>query len=508
MSTELYKLTVAATGVMSEFAHLTLYNGYLDVIAKGYEVLEMELPRGLYSVTMKLDGNIISENIRLEKETRHEIATPPIYSSLVAAQYQSTQDYYKGYATLYSKIPTVGAQIKDAGSLFLFFRYTDEQNNKSINQEHALPMGEGFSLLNAGRQVLYKLEHDNVQQDLDEGWLAFHVCLPPGFYYLHYEGRPINPLWEKDKGQPPREIPLQVFKSDDSLEALKDKYWQTQVFLTFGHGPIFPSMSVFIMPKESGFISNDESYYRIDGVRHKFHNGVYFLPEKVMREFAIGQFTSPMKGLLAAYIYFNNNETQDDALFRELMQNLPALLGEGCPDLEALKILSAWYYKEPVPQVDMSRPGMFIDGVRAAIQASLNQPGIIKEDSLLEDITDRLYCDMVWTSYEPLPLPRKAPEHTFVPNSILYALEQAIPANATAEQISAGILNSNTISTVLYYIEKLDTEIEINDLAKRLQLPPNVIKKTIRNILAFPDSLKDIRNQAVLFQINKLKESI
>lgn len=507
MSTELYTLTVAAVGVMAEFAHLTVYNGYLEVVTKGYELLEMELPKGLYSVTMKLDGTIINENIRLEKDTRFEMPTPPIYSSLVAANFQSTQDYYAGHATLYSKVPTVGPCIKDAGSLFLFFRYTDERCNKTMNEEQ-VAMGDGFSLLDSNRRLLYQLDGDYVQQDPDEGWMAFHVCLQPGFYYLHYRGRPVNPLWENDKGLPPREIPLQVFKSDDSLQALTDKYWQTQVFLTFGHGPIFPSMSIFIMPKEQGFVSDEESYYRIDGVRHKFHNGVYFLPEKVLREFAIGQWSSPMKGLLATYVYFNSDVTKDDDLFREVMLQLPALLGTDCPDLAALKILAASYYNEPVPDVEISRPCMFINGVRAAIQASVTRPGIIKEDSLLEDITDRLYCDMVWTSYKPLPLPQKETEHTFVPNSILHALEQAIPSNATAEQISAGILNSNTISTVLYYIEKLDTDIEINDLAKKLQLPPNVIRKTIRYILAFPDSMKEVNNKAVLFHINKLKESI
>src|SRR4051812_23602134 len=77
-------LKVRAVGVMSEFAHLTVCNGFLEDIAKGYEYLDRTLPPGLYCITLKLDGHIIKRNIRLETDTEEILTTPPVYSSLPA----------------------------------------------------------------------------------------------------------------------------------------------------------------------------------------------------------------------------------------------------------------------------------------------------------------------------------------------------------------------------------------------------------------------------------------
>ncbi|SFF02694.1 hypothetical protein SAMN05518672_114108 [Chitinophaga sp. CF118] len=482
------KLTVRAIGIMSDFAHLTVCNGFFEDIAKGYECLEVWLPQGIYGITLKLDGHVIKENIRLEGDTYHEFKTPPIYSSLVAEKFESSREYYTSNAVRYSKEPTVNSGISDGGSIFLFFRYTDFVSSQELNKERR-PLGDGFSLLDGSRKVLYRLLGNNIKEDLYNGWMAFNAVLSEGLYYLHYSGRSPNPAWENDQGLPAREIPLQVFKSKNS--------WQTQVFLTFGKGPIFPSMSIFIAPAEQGFNNNDESNYKIDGVRHKFHNGVYYVPEKVLREFEQGQWTSPMKGLLAAYVYFNSPENTYDNLFRNILKDLPAILGEETPDIKALQVLAAQYFKEPLPAVKISEPGMFLAGAKATIKASIKQPDIIPDDSPMENIADNLYCDMVWTSYLPDPLPLAE----ITTANIADVIERIIGSETSPEEIGKKLLNSRTVSTLLYYIDKLDNDTDINDLAGRLQIPPNVVRKTISHILSFSDSIKDIQQ----FNISKLK---
>jgi hypothetical protein len=487
---------------MSDFAHIT-----------GYEKLDLSLPQGLYSITLKLDGNIIKEHVRLTEDTSYDIPTPPIYSSLVADRFESSHEYYTHNAQYYSLEPTVQTGTTEGGAIFLFFRYTDLDKRKELNTEqHSL--GDGFSLLDADRQVLYRLEGNNIREDTDTGWMAFHAVLPIGTYYLHYSGCKFDSDDKRADDIPPREIPLQIFKSSDSLQGLPDKYWQTQVFLTFGYGPIFPSMSVFIAPRKYGFIDNDEGNYRIDGLRHKFHNGVYYLPEKVLLEFEQGQWTSPMKGLLAAYVYFNSPETDNESLFRNVAQDLPALLGEDTPDVKALQVMAAQYYKDPIPMLTLSQPCMFLAGVRAVIKASITHPDIIVDDSLLEDITDKLYCDMVWTSYLPDPLPEArmqmadtAPESSPI-DSIFNVVERIIGSETTPEEIGERLLKSQTVSTLLYYIEKLNDDLNVIDLASRLQIPPNVVRKTINHILAFSDSIKDVKSKPDQFNvsnINKLK---
>ena len=509
-----FKLTVTAVGVMSDFAHLTVYNGFLEDIARGYEKLDLNLPQGLYSITLKLDGNIVKEHVRLTEDTSYDIPTPPVYSSLVADRFESSHEYYTHNAQHYSLEPTVPtADNTEGGAIFLFFRYTDLEKRQQLNTKQ-LSLGEGFSLLDAGRQVLYRLEGSNIREDTDTGWMAFHAVLPVGTYYLHYSGYKFHNGDGGPDDIPPREIPLQVFKSNACLPGLPDKCWQTQVFLTFGYGPIFPSMSVFIAPRKSGFINNDEGNYRIDGLRHKFHNGVYYLPEKVLLEFEKGQWTSPMKGLLAAYVYFSSPETDNEALFRNVAQDLPTLLGEDTPDVKALQVMAAQYYKDPIPALTLSQPCMFLAGVRAVIRASLTHPDIIVDDSLLEDITDKLYCDMVWTSYLPAPLPaakqqtEDAASEGSLTDSIFNVVERIIGNEVTPEEIGEKLLQSQTVSTLLYYIEKLNDDLNVNDLASRLQIPPNVVKKTINHILAFSDSIKDVKSKPEQFNIsniNKLK---
>jgi hypothetical protein len=507
-----YKLTVSAVGVMADFAHLTVYNGFLEDIARGYEQLELELKPGLYSITLKLDGNIIKEHVRLTQDIQFQIPTPPVYSSLVADKFQSSHEYYALNAHKYSLASTVKEDPKEGGAIFLFFRYTDVDKRRELNDEQR-SLGDGFSLLDANRHVLYNLEGNHIQEDTDAGWMAFHAVLPEGIYYLHYSGHTCKTGVAHDHDLPPREIPLQVFKSDDERRAGTGQSWQTQVFLTFGYGPIFPSMSIFIAPREQGFINDDEGNYRIDGLRHKFHNGVYILPQKVLLAFEQGQWTSPMKGLLAAYVYFSGPEADKEQLFKDITLHLPTLLGADTPDVKALQIMAAQYYKTPMPAVQLSEPCMFLAGIRSVIRASIKNPEVIVDDSMLEDITDKLYNDMVWTSYQPAPLPVQEteaapPSRDSMTSSIFSVVEKIIGNEKSPEEIGERLLQSQTVSTLLYYIEKLDHELDVNDLANRLQIPPNVVRKTVQHILNFSERIKNAENKPEQFcisNINKLK---
>ncbi|TWW00665.1 hypothetical protein [Chitinophaga pinensis] len=185
--TPTYKLTVSAVGVMSDFAHLTVYNGFLEDIARGYEQLNLVLKPGLYSITLKLDGNIIKEHVRLTQDMDFQIPTPPVYASLVADKFKSSHEYYATNAHKYSLETTTGNASEEGGAIFLFFRYTDVEKRRELNNEQQ-SLGQGFSLLDAGRQVIYTLEGNNIREDTDAGWLSFHAVLPAGTYYLHYTG--------------------------------------------------------------------------------------------------------------------------------------------------------------------------------------------------------------------------------------------------------------------------------------------------------------------------------
>jgi hypothetical protein len=186
----------------------------------------------------------------------------------------------------------------------------------------------------------------------------------------------------------------------------------------------------------------------------------------------------------------------DDQLFRNIIPQLAEILGKDSPDIRALEVLASQYYKEPLPDVVIKEPGMFLAGVRAVIKGSMKSDDLIPDDSPMENISNNIYADMIWTSYVPAPLP------SLIPSGIFSMVENIVGNETSAEVIGQKLLNSQTVSTLLYYIEKLDNQIDVNDLAARLKIPPNVVRKTISNILSFSDSIKKPALLSILKDLN------
>jgi hypothetical protein len=531
-----YQLEVKAEGPQEEFAHITICNGNLETIAKGYHTLNLQLQEGIYSVTMRLNENVEEKVIRLNKDVHEILPTPAVYSSIVASGFESSHEYYTDNAVHCSHVPTADpVQGAHNNSLFVFFRYPDEQAFKELHKTKE-SLGKGFTLLDAQRKVLYPLTGKNVTESDSSGWLAFHVLLPPGVYYLHYTGQPSDP------NNPPREMPLNVFND-----------WQTQVFLTFGHYPLFPSLKISIQPNKQGFVNNAADNYLLEGVLQKFHNGIYYIPEHLLEQLAHEKWNSPIKGLLAAYVYLSGQKKEQDDFFRIVLDNLAAIFGDQVPDIKALKILAAQHFNEPLPAVAIEEPCMFLAGMKAAVHASAVEPEkeIIRENSIAEQVVQNLYTDMVWTSYLPLPLQLKEessaetksrgagagdeiesnvfPETISLPGGQLEmsdmegfsgaapGLEEGMPAQESKALNTQNVISSWVANSLLYYAQKAPGKMDLTDIAKRLQVTPHVVKKTADFLIQNEDQIgtvlenetdlnaADIRDVFTRSNIDKLK---
>lgn len=522
-----FQLEVKAAGSQEEFAHLTICNGNFETVAKGYHSLNLQLQEGIYNITMRLNENVEEKIIRLNKDVQEILPTPAVYSSIVANGFESSHEYYTDNAVHCSHVPTADpVQGASNNSLFVFFRYPDEQAFKELHKTKE-SLGKGFTLLDPQRNVLYPLTGRNVTESDSSGWMAFHVLLPPGNYYLHYTGQ------SSDPNNPPREMPLYVFNG-----------WQTQVFLTFGQYPLFPSLKISIQPNAQGFANDAADNYLLEGVLQKFHNGIYYIPDHLLEQLANEKWYSPIKGLLAAYVYLSGQKKEKDDFFRIVLDNLAAIFGDHVPDIKALRILAAQHFNEAIPAVDMHEPCMFLAGMRAAVHASAVAPEqeIIRENSIAEQVVQNLYADTVWTSYLPLPLQIKEessakarsrgagagdereadvfPDTISLPGGQLEMSDmQSMPAPDSFPELAGGasaqasealntqdVINSWVANSLLYYAQKAPDKIDLTDIAKRLQVTPHVVKKTADFLIQNEDQISSVLERETNWNAEDIRE--
>jgi hypothetical protein len=391
ISNETYRFTATASGVLADFSHLTLYNGNLDTVLKGYGKIDGALPKGLYKLVTVLNDRMTEKYIKLTQDTNEMLTLDATSSSVLATGLGNTHEYYSETAKANYSVPTTANGDNSAKeSIFIFFRYPDEVAFKSLNPSKE-SLGKHFRLLDQRRKPICLLSGKDIKEDVKEfGYLLFNIKLQPGTYFLNYSGRKADKNSPAKSSLPAREIPITVFAN-----------WQTQCFITFGNGPIFKSLFVAMRNVEySNFYNPDTNcLYDIEGILQKFNNGIYYLPPAVLETLTYGKWENPILGLLAAYAYFKSNQTGQEQLFHNVVANLSQMLGNETPDVVALSVLAASHFNELVPfSWQISSPCMFLPGMKSVLES---KGSLIQPDSIAESVVDKFYQDMVWTSYLP-----------------------------------------------------------------------------------------------------------
>ena len=143
-----YQLAVSINGPLAEFCHLIIFNGFDEIVFRQYGNALIALEKGLYRVRIELNEERKEEMVRLDKNTDLLIDPPPVYSSIVAGQYNSSHEYYSHEASHWSMHPTTSVQSGgNQGSIFIFFRYPSREVRAEIKTDSS-SLGKDFYLLN------------------------------------------------------------------------------------------------------------------------------------------------------------------------------------------------------------------------------------------------------------------------------------------------------------------------------------------------------------------------
>ncbi len=456
------QLSINTNGNMNSFALITVFNAFDEVIKKSYSNLEVMVDRGLYRVTIEINENVIEKNLRLTKDHYEFIDLPQTYSSFLMENFESSHEYYTQAAMNWSLIFTNSDNNNEefiksipllSGSIFIFFRYSDKEDWSKTNKES---LGKYFLLLNQYREIIVDFSKDKVKEDYIEGWLALHIPLSKGTYYLQYL------FGEK------REIPFYVFPQ-----------WQTQLFIIFKTKPLFSTLRISIERPQNGFKNYNINYYFLEGVIQKFINGIYYLPENELLGLAYGKWENPIMGILSAYIIMFSKMKKYDNLLSIVIRNLEEniLKDSESPDLVMLKILHKIYLGENPTEMSISEPCMLMVGLRAIVTACSEFPYLIEKESFVEKITSNLYSDTIYTSFIPVTTYKREE------NQII---ELDYYKNKSVDWISKSIVEM--LQT------KFGKDLQVVDIANRLNITPNVAVKTMKKILKLDNINLEINN--------------
>jgi hypothetical protein len=371
-------------GSLKEFVLLKLFNGNGELLITEHEEISINLPRGLYQLQIFSDEKFEQKLIRLDGNLDMTWANEGSYSSIPANFLQSTEDYYQDAVNQWSRKSTGDNQEIDHNhsSLFIFFRYPNE-GIKSKQENVARTMGWRFSLLDSDRNVVYRLyDKKNVREDSNAGWLAFHVKLEPGIYYLIYKGNPKT-----------REIPLYVFPR-----------WQTQFFLTFKKTPIFATTRIQLVRQDNPNELREKETLQLDALLRNLENGIYYVPQSLIQNTADRKWENPILALAVCYAYLLSPEDTNDDLFRIMLRNIEEriLTLQNASDLQALRLLAATHFDYLPPHMVLDEPCMFNIGMKVFIEHSIKYPDRITISDKCEEIISNLQNDSAWTSYKPL----------------------------------------------------------------------------------------------------------
>lgn len=341
--------------------------------------IELNVPRGLYVVRSTLGSETSEQVVRVSGETKIAAPNPAQATSAAYQGAASSHEYYSYPAAEHSRKPTTEALGKADFTnswLFLFVRARDRQSYaESVKDLDGLDTAAAQSHLETPRgDVLWLLEHAEIH---DDGWLAVSAAAPSGDYLLH------------DLSDPPRTIPIQLYPG-----------WQTQLFFTFDRRLLPATQCEFFSRRERGFLPNDDWARAADLGLSVLVSGRGAVPADVRRVMLGEKFENPMLGLIAAWLALRDSNTPEE-LSGQVLANLDALLPDS-PDVQVLRIAHARRYGGKLSLPPIRRTPLLQIAAGELIRAAAEQPWLLADENILDDVSARMYSDSAFTSWRPI----------------------------------------------------------------------------------------------------------
>ncbi|GIQ59583.1 hypothetical protein Flavo103_27190 [Flavobacterium collinsii] len=484
MNTEKFILSIQGVGPFAEFFYFKVYDAVMKDIDQFYYAKDLTLDTGLYCIEATYNEVVEKKFVALDKNVRVHFEIEKYnkrYDEL-----DLPADYRRKFHTYGARETTrVNALIdkKDFGNLYIFFqqKIVDGKAITPSDQNKLNPFRR-FILLNERRETICSIAGKHVKKEEKNGWLAFNSKLPVGNYYLLFKGV---------ENVASLEIPLRVFK-----------HWQTDFCLFFTDIPLFNTASLSITKPffhKNSPLKIENDMLQIEGVLQKLYNDILYLPDSLMEELAYGKWENPLKGILAAHVFFakeNNvsittSSIQTQNLYRKVVDNVEKILGKDCPDVIALNLLKATFFNETLQNSTVKEPPMLLQSSRTLLEAVLLYPAIISKDSVMEQMSPGLMHNSVFTTYKPLPILQQELTGDKAVKAIL------------ASDLAKSIMNiSNTASAVIASTESKPVAIQkaiaeqfnaltnVKEVARQLMVTPSLVQETVNTIIDSNEMLK------------------
>ncbi len=349
------------------------------------ETAEFKLPQGLYSVKVRTGLEYREKPVILSKDA--QVTFNPIAFSSPAPLEDTAKihEFHVGNAEIYSS--QLHASLGRGSQIYLFVRdWTAKDQPSSEPSSPPLHPARGLTLRDRQGQVLADFALPSWPHDLRwDPWAACNLEVDPGSYRLYLETAAGDVLEQTIVASPG---------------------WQTQVFLLqrdYGYREPdrradLPNASIFLSPIGWGFrpqrtgqrTPGDLDFRLAEMVRQGLANSRRVLSDTVVHTMLDGKFSNPMLGIYGAHLLLFD-EKPDRQILTTVVGNLRRLLGAPHPDVEALalKLGQGSNYVFDLPPM-LRRSWGFV------LNASVQRPDLVPEDSLSYQIAGRLWSGEPW----------------------------------------------------------------------------------------------------------------
>ena len=437
--------------------------------ADGQSRIEVDLPRGLYTVRSTRSGAFAETDLRLDNPKTVEATMPPMFSASTIPGGVTTHEYHTYPAWEASQIPTGPEQAwngaADAG-LLLFTRAPKKMLRYDLSPQCPVYVGEDqfvkLSLRTLDGRTLSRFEADAKHNINGAGSSAYSAKLSHGLLIL------------EDQGEFPRQIPVPLMRG-----------WQTQLFVMHDKRLLWEDLRL-AMVTEDALASRkyrnpfDESAEDVRAAQDMdagllaLQNDAPSVAPQLIDAFLGSKFQNPILGLLGAYLMLMHERRKardsdyrvDIEHIRIVLDNLHALLFESA-DVVALRLLAEPWLGKPT-LAPVTRIPMFRYGAEVLLKEAASDLSLVPEGSLLDLVSDRLYGDTVWTTWKPISLPLGRRASSTLPDEV--PREPNWVEYAVVDAISAARDREDGVTT--------------DDLLRRIGVSPHAVREAMHHLIS------------------------
>jgi hypothetical protein len=322
-------------------AQVTVYDGNLNVVARGTGKLAEKLPAGMYRIRARV-GSAVAEQLRaLDGDQTVKFDPLPFVSPIPLRCTEKTHEYHMaGAAAAASRIPA--RALGTGASIMVFSRDWSVQGNMSTGNP-----AEGLSLLDSNENVLAEIGTEAEIRHYGDVCAGWRADVNPGSYFLRLQ------IGETEKTILQRPIfvspghQIQVFSlvgdqsieeaagsTDEKGEARRERITVRRADLANASVAI-SSNDRAISPNGWAFDPDDRRARLGELACNALTQSRGELAQPLIDELAREQFNNPMLGLFAAHLLLKDRPN-DKETFRTITDNLLRMLGPDHPDLQAL----------------------------------------------------------------------------------------------------------------------------------------------------------------------------